>query len=137
MRNFYIVDVLTPERVLAKEAPAVSLCVPTAQGQITLLENHAPLVAALSAGILSLFGGPDDADRHFSATWGICKVFGRRVHILSHAGEESHKIDKERAVRSLENAVRLLASRDDLSDEEITKYRNKIERANLRIQLAG
>ena len=136
MENAYTVDILTPDRILVKDLPALSLLVPTTRGQINVLGNHTHIITKLSNGLLSVFGGPDDADRHFMVTTGICKVLGCKIHVLAHVLEESHGIDAERAKRALANAERILSSRDDLSDEEIFKYRNKVERAHLRIQIA-
>ena len=122
---------------MAKDAPAASILVPTKRGQINILENHTHIITSLETGILSIFGSSDDPDRHFVVTRGVCKVFGRNIHILSHVAEESHTIDEERAKRALENAQGILSSRNNLSSEEIAKYRNKIERAKLRLQLMG
>ena len=132
-----MVDILTPCKILAKDIPVASLLVPTARGQINILENHIHFITTLSNGMLSVFGGPDDPDRHFMVTSGLCKILGRKVSILVHISEETHEIDIERAKRALENAQRVLSSQGDLSDEGILKYRNKLERARLRIQIAN
>ena len=135
MENFYTVNVLTPQKTVAKDALASSLLVPTQKGQINILENHTHIITPLAPGILSLFGGSDDPDRHFVMTSGICKLFGRKVSILARVCEEAHEINKSRAERALQNAEEALAERS-LSDHEIKKYRNKVERARIRIQLA-
>ncbi len=137
VKNFYTVDVLTPHKILAKAAPAVSLLVPTTRGQLNILENHTHIITSLATGILSVFGSSDDPDRHFVVTKGICKVFERNIHILSYIAEESSLIDEDRAKRALENAQRILSSRNTLSSDEIEKYRNKVTRAKLRLQLMG
>ena len=129
-------DILTPEKALLRDAPSSSLLVPTARGQINILEHHAPLMASLAPGILSVFGGPEEADHHFVSTFGLCRVLGPRVTILLRACEEAREIDLERAQRALDNAREVLSSRDDLSDGDIQKWRGKIERAHIRIQLA-
>ena len=137
MENAYTVDILTPCKILARDLPVASLLVPTVRGQINILENHIHFITKLSNGTLSVFGGSDDPDRHFMVTSGLCKVFGRKVCILAHVSEEAHEIDIERANRALDNAEKILSSREDLSDEEVLKYRNKSERARLRIQIAN
>ena len=136
MQNGYTVDILTPNKVVVAQMPASSLIIPTVRGQINVLENHTHIVTKLETGMLSVFGGADDPDRHFAISSGVCKVLDGKVQILAHVAEESHEIDKERAERALQNAQDVLANRDDLNDEEISKYRNKVERAKLRIQLS-
>lgn len=133
--NYFLVDVLTPYKVLAKAVPAESLLVPTVRGQINLLPEHTHVIAKLDTGTLSLFGGADDPDRHFSITTGVLKVLGKKITILTNVGEEGKEINLERAQRALKNASDKLLS-ESLSDDELLKYRRKVERAQLRIQIA-
>ncbi len=132
--NHFTVDILTPDKIVARDIPAESLLIPTVRGQINVLPDHTHIITRLSTGQLSVFGGADDPDRHFIVTYGICKVLLDKIIILSNASEEHHEVDKDRAQLALDNALEALKS-DSLSDEEITKYRRKVERAQLRIQL--
>lgn len=134
--NYFTVDVLTPEKVVARDVPAESLLIPTVRGQINILPHHTHLINRLSTGVLSIFGGADDPDRHFSVTYGICKVLEDKVIIMSHTSEENHEISAERAQQALEAAQERLNSGDALSDDELEKYRRKVQRAQLRVQLA-
>ena len=134
--NYFTVDVLTPEKVVAKDIPAESLLIPTVRGQINILPHHTHLINRLSTGVLSIFGRADDPDRHFSVTYGICKVLEDKVIIMSHTSEENTEISAERAEAALSAALERLNSGDALSDDEIQKYRRKAERAQLRKQLA-
>lgn len=134
--NYFTVDVLTPEKVVAKDIPAESMLIPTVRGQINILPHHTHLINRLSTGVLSIFGGADDPDRHFSVTYGICKVLEDKVIIMSHTSEENTEISAERAEEALNAALERLNSGEALSDDEIEKYRRKAERAQLRMQLA-
>ena len=133
--NFFTVDILTPQKVVAKELPAESLLVSTVRGQINVLPEHTHLITQLAIGELSIFGGADDSDRHFALSTGVCKILGRKISILAHTAEEEREIDGKRAELALQNALRRLED-GGLSDREIEKFRNKVERARLRIQLA-
>jgi F-type H+-transporting ATPase subunit epsilon len=135
MMNHFTVDVLTPNRVVARDVPAEALLIPTERGQINVLANHTHVVTKLSTGMLSIFGGSDDPDRHFSVSHGICKVLEDKIVILSNTSEEQHEIDSERAARALKYAQDKLAS-ESLDDEELVKYQRKVDRALLRLQLA-
>lgn len=134
--NYFTVDLLTPEKVVAKDIPCESLLIPTVRGQINVLPHHTHLINRLSTGVLSVFGGADDPDRHFSVTYGICKVLEDKIIIMSHTSEECHTINTERAQAALDNANSRLNSGEALSDQEIEKFQRKAERARLRIQLA-
>lgn len=134
--NYFTVDVLTPEKVVAKDVPAESLLIPTVRGQINVLPHHTHLINRLSTGVLSIFGGADDPDRHFSVTYGICKVLEDKVIIMSHTSEENREISAERAQQALDAALERLNSGEALTDAEVEKYRRKVERAQLRVQLS-
>lgn len=133
--NHFTVDVLTPNRVVAKDVPAEALLIPTTRGQINVLPNHTHVVTKLSTGVLSIFGGSDDPDRHFTVSHGICKVLEDKIVILSNTSEEQHEIDGERAARALEFAQEKLAN-EALDEEDHVKYQRKADRARLRLQFA-
>ncbi|OFZ14209.1 MAG: ATP synthase F1 subunit epsilon [Bdellovibrionales bacterium GWA2_49_15] len=133
--NYFLVDVLTPNRVLCRNMPAETLFVPTIRGEINILPEHTHIIAKLDTGMLSVMGAEDDPDRHFSITTGICKVLGKKITILSNVSEEQHEIDQARAERALVFAQQKLDTMT-LTPDEFLKYRRKVERANLRIQIA-
>ena len=136
MSNFFMVDILTPSKVIAKDVPVETLLVPTTRGQINILPEHTHVVTQLDTGTLSLFGGADDPDRHFHVTTGICKVLKNHITILTSVGEEDHEIDFERSERALQNALDHLNGHEVLDDDEREKFERKVERARLRIQMA-
>ncbi len=135
--NFFTVDLLTPNRVVAQNIPAESLLMPTVRGQMNVLPEHTHMIAQLAVGQISVFGGAGDPDRHFAVSYGVGKVLGNKVTILSHTLEEHHEVDRARAELALKHALeRLQGGSGPMSDEEITKFHRKAERAKLRIQLA-
>jgi F-type H+-transporting ATPase subunit epsilon len=128
--NFFTVEILTPSSVVARNVPAESLLIPTVRGQINVLPEHTHLITKLQPGILSILGGADDPDRHFTVTTGICKILKDKITILAETCEEDHGIDVERAKRAL-------AYPESITLDEAEKYRRKIERAKLRMQIAS
>jgi F-type H+-transporting ATPase subunit epsilon len=134
--KYYVVDILTPSKIIAKAIPAESLLIPTIRGQINVLENHTHIVSKLSTGVLTIFGGPDYADRNFVISDGVCKILEGKVVILANTAEESSDINVERAKLSLQNAQEKLKNTEGLSIEDVDQYVQKAERAKLRIQLA-
>lgn len=134
--KYYVVDILTPSKIIAKSIPAESLLIPTVRGQINVLENHTHIVSKLSTGVLTVFGGPDYADRNFIVSSGVCKILENKITILANTAEESTDVNVERAKLSLQNAEDKLKNTEGLSHEEIDEYVQKAERARLRIQIA-
>lgn len=134
--KYYTVDILTPSKIITKAIPAESLLIPTVRGQINVLENHTHIVTKLATGVLTVFGGPDYADRNFLVSSGVCKILENKVVILANIAEESTEVNVERAKLSLQNAEDILKNTEGLSIEEVDEYVQKAERAKLRIQLA-
>lgn len=133
--KYYTVDILTPSKIVAKNIPAESLLIPTVRGQINVLQDHTHIVSKLDTGMMSVFGGPDYGDRHFSISTGVCKILDNKITILANTSEESTDVNVERAKLALKNAEDKLKNTEGLSLEEVEKYQRKVERAKLRIQL--
>ena len=136
MDNHFIVNIFTPEKVVGQNIPAASLFVPSVDGCMNVLPEHTHIIVQLGTGELSLFGGASDPDRHFCITHGFCKILKEQIVVLATTAEENKEIDFERAKKSLQNAEGVLLSGKELSDWEIEKYRRKVERAKLRMQMA-
>ena len=133
--KYFSVDILTPSKIIAKGIPAESLLIPTVRGQINVLEGHTHIVSKLAPGVLSVFGGPDYADKHFAVSSGVCKILENKIVILSNTAEENTDVDIERAKLALKNAEDHLKNTDGLSLEDVQKYQDKAELAKIRIQI--
>jgi F-type H+-transporting ATPase subunit epsilon len=133
--KYFTVDILTPSKIIAKGVLAESLLIPTVRGQINVLENHTHIVTKLSPGVLTVFGGPDYADRNFALSTGVCKILEDKVTILANTAEEGSDVDVERAKLSLKDAEDHLKNTDGLSLEDLEHYQDKAERAKIRIQV--
>jgi F-type H+-transporting ATPase subunit epsilon len=133
--KYFTLDILTPSKIVARNVPAESLIIPTIRGQINVLENHTHIVSKLDTGMMSVFGGPDYGDRHFSISTGVCKILDNKITILANTSEESTDVNVERAKLALKNAEDKLKNTEGLSLDEVEKYQRKVERAKLRIQL--
>ena len=134
--KYFVVDILTPSKIIAKNMPAESLLIPTVRGQINVLESHTHIVTKLSTGALTVFGGADYADRTFAISSGVCKLLDNKIVVLANTAEESTDVNVERAKLSLQNAEDKLKNTEGLTPEEVDEYIQKAERAKLRIQLA-
>ncbi len=134
--KYFVVDILTPSKIIAKGLQAESLLIPTTRGQINVLENHTHIVTKLSTGALTVFGGAAYSDRNFAVSSGVCKILDNKIVIMANTAEESTELNVERAKLSLKNAEEKLKNTEGLSLLEIDEYMQKAERAKLRIQLA-
>ena len=75
------VEIITPTSSLYKgEAQAVT--VPSLQGPFTMLEHHAPIVAILEAGKVTLTA-PDGKVHEFPIAGGVCEQHDNNVIICA------------------------------------------------------
>jgi F-type H+-transporting ATPase subunit epsilon len=93
------VRLVTPERTLF-DHPVTAVELPAKNGYMEALYGHAPLVAELGAGDVTLHGGPD-GDQRYNVSWGFAEVLGDRVTILASDALKPEEIDVARANEQL------------------------------------
>jgi F-type H+-transporting ATPase subunit epsilon len=98
------VRLVTPERILFDCATdAVEL--PAKNGYMEVLYGHAPLVAELGAGDVTLHA--PDGDQIYNVSWGFVEVLGDRVTILASDALKPEEIDVPRAEQQLDRGLQL------------------------------
>ncbi len=110
------VRLVTPERTLF-EADATSVELPSKSGYMEVLFGHAPLVAELGAGDVTIHGGaghggastesggPDSITR-YNVSWGFVEVLPGRVTILASDALKPEEIDVQRAEQQLDRGLK-------------------------------
>lgn len=73
-------DLVSPERRLAS-LQAVEVQIPGADGDLTAMEGHAPVITTLRPGILKAVAA--DATRSFAVTGGFAEVTAAGVSVLA------------------------------------------------------
>ena len=74
------ISLISPEAVLF-EGEAASVVAPAFDGEVGILENHAPMMTLLGTGVLRLGGG--GADRRFKVEGGFLQVVDNTVRIVT------------------------------------------------------
>lgn len=97
------VRLVTPVRTLF-EHDAVAVELPAKNGYMEVLFGHAPLLAELGAGDVTVHGaadgGPDGITR-YNVSWGFVEVLPDRVTILASDALKPEEIDVARAQEQL------------------------------------
>ena len=125
------VNILTPERKVL-ETQADSVVVPSVEGELGILEHHAPLAAELAPGEIRLRKGDDL--QLFAVSGGYVEVQNNAVTVLAETAEMAHEIDVERARQAAERAKAALHAPQgpiDLSQAEAA-----LRRALVRLRAA-
>ncbi len=126
-------EIVTPEKkVFSETVDAVT--VPTASGEVGILENHAPLISALKAGILSY--SKAGATERMMIAGGFLEVSQNNVSVLADTAERADEIDIEAAKAERESSERELSQWKG-SEEELETEKERLEKAQARLLLAS
>jgi F-type H+-transporting ATPase subunit epsilon len=118
---------VTPERMLVDTTvDAVEL--PAKNGYLEVLYGHAPLLAELGAGDVTLHGAGGGTGDRYNVAWGFVEVLGDRVTILAESAQKPEEIDRGTAESLLKEGEKLWSEAGDKA--------SKYERANLVIREA-
>jgi F-type H+-transporting ATPase subunit epsilon len=102
------VRLVTPERTLFEsDASAVEL--PSKSGYMEVLYGHAPLMAELGAGDVTIHGGPESPEglTRYNVSWGFVEVLPNRVTILASDALKPEEIDVQRAEQQLDRGEKM------------------------------
>ncbi len=101
------VKIMTQRAELAVlEAAEVNL--PATDGYLGILAGHAPLIATIGVGVVSLRDNNDKPPQRYFIANGIFSVTDNRVQILADVAESKEQIDIERAQASKARAEQRL-----------------------------
>lgn len=133
MAEKLLMDLVTPYRkVLSIEVDEITAT--GSLGEFGVLPGHAPFLTSLKIGELSYKqGGKND---HLALNWGYFEVEEDKVTILVETAEQADEIDLERAKAAItraEDAMKKLLP----EDKDFRKYELALERAIIRVQVAG
>jgi F-type H+-transporting ATPase subunit epsilon len=99
------VRLVTPERTLFEQA-ADAVLLPAKNGYFEVLPGHAPLMAELGAGDVTIVGGPE-GEKRYNVSWGFAEVLPERVTILASDALKPEEIDVPRAEKQLDHGLDL------------------------------
>ncbi|MEQ9103493.1 MAG: ATP synthase F1 subunit epsilon [Rhodothermales bacterium] len=126
------VDIVSPTGSIYK-GDAVSVQAPGLEGSFAVLYNHAPMVATIAVGTLTVTDAKNTRIP-FATSGGFLEVSGNRVTILAETAEMASKIDVERARSAEQRAQEVLDAAT--SEEERALYAAALERARNRLRVS-
>jgi len=131
MANTFQLEIVTPSRLLAKDA-AEEAQIPGVSGYLGILPGHTPLITELAVGVLTYKAS--GATHTLSVAWGFMEVLPDKVTILAEAAERPQEIDVERAQKAKDRAEQRLKSNDLQVD--YTRAEDALQRADTRLNVA-
>jgi len=126
-------EIVTPEKkVLDESVDAVTI--PTANGEVGILPNHAPLISTIKPGILTYT--IKGTTEKMVVSGGFVEVGTSKISVLADVAETAAEINVETAKAEKEAAEKMLGSWSG-TDTEFETEREKLEKAQARLQLVS
>ncbi len=127
-----LLEIVTPDRQIVK-ALVDEIVLPAHKGYIGILPGHAPLLTALSTGIVTY--RQKDIKYYLFLSGGFAEILSNKVIVLAQIVEKMEEIDIERAKASKERAEKRLSSKD--KNVDIDRTMASLKRALARLELAS
>ncbi len=122
-------EIVSPEKLLLSR-PVDMVVIPASEGDMGVLEGHAPVIVMLRGGLISLYEGDRVTDTLFVAG-GFAEVTPERCTVLANEVSPVAELDKAVGERRLAEAEATLAGLDpaDIVAEELALERAQSARA--------
>ena len=131
-----LLNIVTPNKKLIVNEEVCEVMVPANRGELTVYPGHSPLITTLEIGVLKYKKTESDPYSQFAISWGYCEISGNEIKILAEKAESSKEIDKSRSEEALKVADSKLSNFKELTIDDISKYTNKLKRAETRISIS-
>lgn len=132
MATKFPIEIITPDKVFLQE-DIERIVVRTVDGDIGILNNHAPLITSLEIGRMKIYFD-DNNIKESTVNGGVLMVENKKAIILTDSAEWIEEIDRDRAEEALRRAKeRLNRQREEKIDS--TRADIALKKAVNRIKL--
>lgn len=125
-------EIITPERVVLKDE-VDQITIPTAEGEITVLPNHIPLIAVLRPG--EIVAKKEEEEIAMSCSGGFIEVTPDKVLILADTAEKAEELVEVEIEKARERAQKVLEEKH-VDVEKYTEAAAALERELARLKVA-
>src|SRR5258708_24797494 len=124
-------EIVSPEKLLLSRDVDM-VVIPAAEGDMGVLEGHAPMMVTLRGGIVSLYEGDRVTDTLFVAG-GFAEVTPERCTVLAGEAMPVNELERSEAEKRLRDAEEAMSQGDgnDPGEEELALERVQSARALL------
>lgn len=125
-------EIITAERLVMQEDNVDMVVAPSADGEVGILPNHAPLLTVLQIGELRVKKGADE--QSIVVSGGFLEVLDDKVTVLADVAERQEEIDVASAEEARTRAQSALTNRDrDAADLEAAQAAMRLAALRLRV----
>jgi F-type H+-transporting ATPase subunit epsilon len=122
-------EIVSPEKLLLSR-PVDMVVIPASEGDMGVLEGHAPMIVMLRGGVIALYEGEQVTDQMYVAG-GFAEVTPERCTVLANEIMPAAELSKEEGERRLAEAEAAYATveESDVVAEELALERIQSARA--------
>ena len=121
----YLVDLLTPDKVVLQDQEVKNIWVSTVKGEINILENHTHFITKLFTGLLTL--QTNDGVKKLSVENGICKILRNKITILSNSSLSKEQVDVKATKDEMSEIHQRLQKTDLMSKDAINSLYDRLD----------
>ena len=126
-------EIVTPKRVVF-DGEAESLTAPGVEGGFQVLVNHAPMLAEIGVGEVTVRDA-EGQRTHYATSGGVVEVKRNHVIVMAESAERADEIDTKRAEAAQDRARARIAERP--ADTDLGRARNALSRAANRLRVSA
>lgn len=126
-------SIITPEGTVLQGAETDAVVLPSTEGSMGILFNHAPMVTTLKVGVLRYKQG--GTYKRVALTGGFLELSNNRITVLADTAETGESIDVLRAQEARKRAEERL--RDRRANVDRARAEIALQRAVARLRAAG
>lgn len=127
----FLLQMITPEQIIYQQR-VKKLIVTTLEGEVTILAQHTPLVAAIKPGAVSIaeIHGNSEKERTMAVSEGVIEIRDNTVRLLVQKAERAEELDRQKieeakkaAEKMIENARKIGADTREFASLETSLQR--------------
>jgi F-type H+-transporting ATPase subunit epsilon len=128
-------EIVTPERLLLAR-PVDMVVIPASEGDMGVLEGHAPVIVTLRGGVIELYENDRVTDRLFVDS-GFAEVTPERCTVLAHKVIPLAEVNKAEAERWLAEAEAAYEAADKSDTAVEDAALDAVQSARAMVEAAG
>jgi F-type H+-transporting ATPase subunit epsilon len=126
--------VVTPNGEVFDYETATLVVVTTTAGEVGIMANHSPIIAALAINEVHVVDDDNDYDQIIAVNGGFAEFSNNTLTIIADSAERSDEIDLDRAKSARDRAeARLKKAQEENNNREMVRARASLLRAVNRI----
>ena len=127
------VEIVSPEKLLLSKTVDMAV-VPSIEGDLAAMEQHAPMIVLLRGGLVTLYEGNSATDTFYVAG-GFAEITGDRCTVLADEAIPPNEIDRPDAEARLQEAQKSYDETDMTDFDAVPLATDRLQVARSRIEV--